>query len=237
MRTGPIHAFLPNVTIFRPHSRRQRAANGGPPDPERSQLQMRPERSGSRSMRNAQRCKFQSLKSQPVGAAPRTARPAESRDPAIRRYRALNSPAGAGRPGCRAGPPRWGYAQELPAVLVETLRRRRAWRIRTPAPGASSERGAACGASGEAFGRRLRHRRRRRCRRCAGQLRSSSVRLAAAEADRGQPLQQRLAPLSGMLLRTSSPRRARISFCAGTGSSSIRGIRGARAAGAPAAAE
>ncbi len=49
--------------------------------------------------------------------------------------------------------------------------------------------------------------------------------LAPAQADRGQALQQRRPPFFRVLLRGSSPRRARISFCAGTGSSSIRGMR------------
>ena len=75
-----------------------------------------------------------------------------------------------------------------------------------------------------------------------GGLRAAGLRLllvlAAAKTDRGEALQQATCAASpGCSSCTSSPRRARISFCAGTGSSSIRGMRGARAAAAPAAAE
>src|ERR1700726_2815280 len=51
----------------------------------------------------------------------------------------VNWPAGAGRPGCRAGPPRRGYAQ-APAVRADPARAApRAWRTRTPVPDAAPD--------------------------------------------------------------------------------------------------
>src|ERR1700722_11234170 len=51
----------------------------------------------------------------------------------------VNWPAGAGRPGCRAGPPRRGYAQ-APAVHAGPVRAApRAWRTPTPVPDAAPD--------------------------------------------------------------------------------------------------
>ena len=120
-----------------------------------------------------------------------------------------------------------GYAQGLPAVLVEPLRRRALGVFGDRSPGAlarSDGRGMGRPVSRSGVAGATGHR-------AAAAPVLVLVLLAAAEADRGQALQQDYAALSGCSSCGSSPRRARISFCAGTGSSSMRGIRGARVGG------
>ncbi len=142
-------------------------------------------------------------------------------------------PAGAGRPGCRAGPPRCGYAQ-APAVHAGPARAApRAWRTRTPVPDAApdaaldatlaatcrgaglpgSRSGTECGMGGI----------------CGAGL--EGIESASSSSCSRRPRPTAASRCSSDVRRFSgcssgsSPRRARSSFCAGTGSSSMRGMR------------
>ena len=151
--------------------------------------------------------------------------------------RSVSSPDGAGRPGFRV---------DRPPVELFTGACRPCWsRPCGAGRGATgrlaysetdSDRAARAARCSGGIGGSLRHRRSR----ALGRDRSrpgarpgfrALLLLAPAEADRGEPLQQRHALLLRGGVRPPRPARARIWFCAGIGSSSMRGMRGARSAG------
>ena len=148
------------------------------------------------------------------------------------RQLALSWPAGAGTPGCRADRHPQAYAQAAcrPCMSRPCGRRRRRGRLAYSDTGSGiarrgwrggGGRSMVCGVAGRGAG----------CGSCA------SLVVAAAEPDRGQPLQQRHARFSGCGLRR--PRRAgrgsrsapasavrRSAACAGRGSTAARAAAG-----------
>ncbi len=195
-RQRPTHAFLPTVTSSRPHSRRPASQSLGvgagsgtgpaaacvmgaaPEPPARSKL---------------------SIFTQLVNASERSAVPGRSRPvtagTGLAPEALVSSPAGAGRPGCRADPPRRVMHRRLPPERVEPLVGRppgvfgdRLRRPRLLRRTGRRTRLQAAGGGGRAVERP----------RCAAAARPDVGRrllrllLASrpAEADRGEPLQQ-----------------------------------------------
>ena len=226
----PTHGFLPSVTLFWPHYCRQGAKSAtGHFGPTLRAAAVRTACANSSTIRiNPKNQMLIDIQASGAAGAPAPAPLAAEAE--IDAPTGVNWPAGAGRPGCRAGPPRRGYAQ-APAVHAGPARAvPRAWRTRTPVPDAGPD--AALDAplavarpfAGSRSGTRMRHG--RHLRRRPGGIESASSsscsrRPRPTAASRCSSDVRRFSGCSS----GSSPRRARSSFWAGTGSSSMRGMR------------
>ena len=226
----PIHGFSPTVTVATDlqNCRQNRILRSATALP-----QCENSRRAAGAPDSQAKCSAESMGN---GSAPakrqRAALP--GRPPQIVRFGRVSWPDGAGRPGSRVDRRPASYSQEPAGRAGRDLAgpaagRPAAWHIPTPTQAARLGR-----ALQRRHRRRLRHRRSHALGRDRRRARAGAAGLPPPRGGRGRPRRGAAAATRAALrsaARPASAWRARIWFCAGIGSSSMRGMRGARSAG------